>query len=261
MIDLHQQETFIKNTTDIYNIYAILAKYYEGVDQAKINLLEEVFHSEWLMKDTDNPDAMLLNIEDKATFIDRVANHGPYQDYATDRAIVNISIAYDTLAFVQVNKNPSRNATCFSLFKINNEWKIMDKIWVNPIGTAMEVVSSKSYFEEIEKLVANYYKAISNTNANTLNEILHDAWEVKYLSENSTLQIESKKDFINRILKSEQKAKFGDFKLLIHINIFHDRLAIVRVDQPDISKTTFFIIFKVAEIWKIGAERWSTAII
>ena len=128
---IYQTDLAKRNARDLEAIYSIITTYYEGVEEAKVHLLEEVFHSAWLMKDMDTPNGDLLHVEDKPTFKKRVSDHGPYPGYAQERIIVNLDLAYEKMAFVRVNKDANRSCTCFFLYKFGNDWQLMDKVWPN----------------------------------------------------------------------------------------------------------------------------------
>lgn len=68
---IFQPENHKKYAKDQSAIYQVMSKYYEAVERANIDLLKEVFHSDWFMRDTDTPKEATLNVENKATFIKR----------------------------------------------------------------------------------------------------------------------------------------------------------------------------------------------
>ncbi len=243
----------IKNTNNYTDIHAVMAKYYEGVEKANLGLLGTVFHPDWLMKDTDTPNANYLNVEDKSTFIKRVQNHGPYNSYAQSRDVVNISIAYDELALVRVNKDPSRNSTIFFLFKIVGNWIIMDKVFMNPREEYNQAPAIRNSFNEIEQLIKKYYEAAALGNKETLSELLHEKWDLKYLTKEGKLYIENKDNFLTRVSAN----KYIDYSLLLSIEIYHDGLAVARMDMASFQKTDFIILLKINGIWKIVTERRS----
>lgn len=247
--EVHQQKA-----ADIAAIYTTMAKYYEGVEKAETDLLDMVFHQEWLMKDTDNPEENVLNVEDKATFIKRVKNHGPYQGYAKERIFANVGIAYDNLAFIRVNKDLSRSSTCFFLFKIGGEWTIMDKFWRNRGKEVAPIPLVKDSYRTIEQLINDYYHALANTDEKRLRTLLHDAWDLKYVQRDGSLHVETKETFLQQ-LTARSKTDHLDYSQLLAIDLYHDGLAVVRIDQPSKSETTYLTIFKVGTNWNIVNER------
>ncbi|MDN5202458.1 nuclear transport factor 2 family protein [Fulvivirgaceae bacterium BMA10] len=254
---IFQKEIQNKYLESLTGIYDVMGNYYQGVEKAELHLLKEVFHNEWLMKDTDNPGATTLNVEGKAAFLKRVADHGPYQDYAKERVIADIGFAYDDLCFVRVNKDPSRNSTSFFLFKIGDSWKIMDKIWVNPRKQHREPSQLKSSFAEVETLINNYYEALSRNDVNLLSVLIHEDWDLKYQDASGILQVVNKHDFL-QTFRSDTHHQFMDFSQLPSIEIYHDQLAIARIDQPDKYETTYLVIFKVNGQWYVTNERRSS---
>lgn len=248
-------EILQQNQEDLSAIYNCMAKYYEGVERAKSELLDEVFFEDWLMKDTDSPHAVHLNVEDKATFIKRVKDHGPYPGYAQERVIADIRLSYEKLAFIRVNKDPSRSSTSFFLFKVNGEWKIMDKIWLNTRKENSHYIPSKNSYATVESLIDNYFKALSNGDYVKLSDLLHQNWDLKYIDESNQLVIEKKEDFINR-LSANSIEDHIDYSQLLSIDVYHDGLAVVRIDRPSQGETIYLTIFKVGgDAWKIVNER------
>ena len=249
-------EALNQNTQDMSAIYAVMAKYYEGVEKARLDLLEEVFHAQWLMRDTDTPNQAHLNLEDKPAFIKRVRDHGPYPGYAQYRAIANVGRAYDDLAFVRVNKDPSRSATSFFLFKIDGKWKITDKVWLNPRDEHLQTPTQQSAFSQVRQLVENYYKGLAKADDVLIGRLLHEDWELKHLKNDGSLVIENKDDYIDR-LSTKPAEEYIDHSQLLSIELYHDRLAIVRVDQPSKSIISYLTVFKVDGAWTIVSERKS----
>ena len=249
-------ESLTKNTEDLSAIYAAMAKYYEGVEKARPDLLDNVFHAQWLMRDTDSPNREHLNVEDKPAFIKRVSNHGPYPGYAQYRSIVNVGRAYDNLAFVRVNKDPSRSATSFFLFKVDGEWKITDKVWLNPRDEHVQAPLQQSAFTEVRKLIENYYKGLARADDVLISRLLHNDWELKYMKNDGSLTIENKEAYVEG-LKTKPAEEYIDHSQLLSIELYHDGLAIVRVDQPAASIISYLTVFKVNGVWLIVSERRS----
>lgn len=246
------KENLQRNSEDISAIYHIMGNYYEGVEKANSALLDKVFHESWFMRDTDVPEEGYLNVEDKSTFISRVRNHGPYEGYASHRVFANTGMVYKNLAFVRINKDSSRNSTCFFLFKINGDWNILDKIWVNPRALYKEAMPSQNNYALIESLVQDYYEGCAFSNRPLLNELLHEQWDLKYLDNSGKLLIKTKNDLL---LNLSSEHNYQDYSQLLSIDIYHDKLSIVRIDQPDKLMTSFLIIFKIKGKWYIVNER------
>ena len=244
----HQQEI----STDISAIHHIMGQYYKGVEKANLDLLREVFHPTWFMRDTDTPEESYLNVESKKAFIKRVRDHGPYQNYARDRAFAGIDKAYDNLAFVRINKNPSRNSTGFFLFKLQGEWTITDKIFVNPRPQLEQVSPSGKSYAIVESLVHDYFQSLASADTIKLRGLLHEKWDLKYLDEAGSLQTLSKSEFLKRLPNNKA---FYDHSQLMTIDMYHGKLALVRLDMPAQSMTSFFTLFKIAGTWKIVSER------
>ena len=250
-------ESLSKNTQDLSSIYLAMARYYEGVEKARPDLLDDVFHAQWLMRDTDTPNQSLLNVEDKPTFIKRVSDHGPYPGYAQHRSIVHVGRAYDDLAFIRVNKDPSRSATSFFLFKINGEWKITDKVWLNPRNEHLQAPTQQSAFSEVRQLVEKYYQGLAKADDVLIDRLLHADWELKHLKNDGSLTIKNKEGYVSE-LKTRPAEEYIDHSQLLSIELYHDGLAIVRVDQPSQSTISYLTVFKVNEVWMIVSERRST---
>ncbi|MGX1928799.1 nuclear transport factor 2 family protein [Flagellimonas sp. 2504JD4-2] len=234
-----------KNLSEIYNQ---MAKYYEGVEKANLDLLDEVFHKNWFMRDTDTPEEATLNIENKQKFIKRVRDHGPYPGYAKHRAFTTIGFANDNLAFVRINK---KSSTSFFLYKLNGEWMLMDKLWAT-----MEPSSSgqrgSSNFSEVDELMTNYFKAVSREDQEALDKMLHPNWDKKVITIENKIEIIRKSDFLENIGTASKNA---DHTKLLSTDLYHQKLAIVRVDFPEDFTTSFLICFKINGQWTIAGER------
>ncbi len=255
MSHFFDQDSIEKNIVNLQDIYVAMAAYYEAVEFSRTQLLDEVFHKDWLMKDTDNPGAQFLNVEDKRAFIKRVADHGPYPDYGKDRMIVNIETAYNQLAFVRVNKDSSCSSTCFFLFKTDGNWQIVDKIWVNPRSEFNNDTGSKESMQVVIQLVKDYVKAIQEWDKEVLNALLHEKWDLKYIMDGN-LNIVAKQEYLCMPDIYRQK-KCIDFSRLLSVDIYQDSMAIIRIDRPDERETIFLAFFKIDNEWRIVNERKS----
>lgn len=238
-------------TADVKAIYQVMGKYYEGVEKAKLEYLKEVFHPDWFMKDTDNKGEIKLNLEDKATFIERVRKHGPYKGYAQYRDMDNISFAHKHLALVRINKVPSQNTTSFFLIRTANGWKILDKLWVIGRKAHTKPEAQKPTNQNIEQMVKRFFEAKAGNDQKTLNDLLHKDWESKTINASQELRSMSRAEFLNGLSKSS----YEDGNRFINIEAYHDKLAIVRIDQPEKNQITFLVVFKVAQQWKIVSQR------
>ena len=216
-------------STSINEIISVMAGYYEGVEYSNAEKLNAVFHSSWRMRDNDGTDNKFINIEDKPTFVERVKNHGNYEDYASQRKIGTIEVIHDQLAFVRIDKAPSRSATLFFLAKIENAWMIIDKLWV---------------FQE-----ENYEPLPSNELLSSIQNFYKDQT--------------SDKDFDSKLLSNNSYEIAVDSKLtdhetkLVSILGVYDRLAVVRTDYPTLNTTAYIVLFRLDTGWKVVCERIS----
>lgn len=242
-----------QNTQDLSSIYTGMAKYYEAVEKANVVLLDEVFHDQWFMRDTDTPDEASLNVEGKQTFIKRVQDHGPYPGYASERAFATVSMANDDLAFVRINKAPSRSSTSFFFFKISESWKIVDKLWVNVTDESSEIRRSETYVV-VERLLHDYFAALKASDAQVLDKLLHEHWDLKHMADNGQLQSVSKQQYLKA---TESNGDHIDYSQLLSIDVYHGKMAIARIDIPSETATSFLIFFKVGDQWQIVSERRS----
>lgn len=218
-----------KYSTSIDEIISVMASYYEGVEYSDEEKLNASFHSSWQMRDNDGTDNKFIHIEDKATFIKRVKDHGNYEDYASQRKIVAIEVIHDQLAFVRIDKSPSRSSTLFFLVKIDNVWIIIDKLWVyqeenfNPLPSNELLLSIKSFYE---------------------GQTIDKGFDSKLLSDNS-YEIALKSKLVDHEIK------------LVSILGVYDRLAVVRTDYPTLDTTAYIVLFRLDTGWKVSCERIS----
>ncbi|MGW9685316.1 nuclear transport factor 2 family protein [Flagellimonas sp. 2504JD1-5] len=239
-----------QHSENLSAIYSVMSKYYKGVEYAKLNLLQEVFHSNWFMRDTDTPDEITLNVENKQKFIKRVHDHGPYPGYAKFREFASVGFANDNIAFVRINK---KSTTSFFLYKLNGEWMLMDKLWAT-----MEKSNSNqnraSDYVSVNQLVTQYFEAISNLDRDALNKLLHQNWDKKIIDNGNNMDIIQKNDLLKNLDPPLQDINHTQ---LLSTDLYHGKLAIVRVDSPDKFTTSFFICFKINGKWIIAGERTS----
>lgn len=239
-----------QNINDISSIYGILGMYYEGVERAKTSLLDKVFHPEWFMRDTDTPNEATLNVENKQEFMLRVDTHGLYPGYASDRTFSKIEMANNNLAYVKINKMPNKNSTVFFLFKEENEWIIMDKLWVNPQKPITTINHSK-ISSTIEGVLRDYYTALSIVDKKKLHGLLHENWNIKQTDSQQNIKTISKQKFINQLEANTYHSP------LFSIDFYHEKLVVARADFQNESITTFITLFKIDGKWKITSERKS----
>ena len=247
-------DNVVQNTADYAEIYSVMGKYYQGVEMAQPDLLDEVFHKTWFMRDTDTPNTATLNIENKPKFIKRVQDHGPYPGYASDRVFATVGLANGNLAFVRVNKAPSRSATSFVLFKLNGKWTLMDKVWAD-VREGSQTVHRSLAYTATESLLHSYFEALSTYNVEKVSGMLHAGWDKKYLNPKGQLKTISKTEFLKTIPGQQHQI---DFNQLFAIELYHDNLAVARVDFPSTNSTSFFTLFKINGVWKITSERSSS---
>ncbi len=218
-----------KYSTSINGIISVMANYYEGVEYSNEEKLNSAFHTSWQMRDNDETDNKFIHIEDKSTFIKRVNDHGNYKGYASQRKIEAIEVIHDQLAFVRIDKSPSRNTTLFFLAKIDKVWVIIDKLWV--------------YKEE-------------NFNPLPSNELLSS---IKSFYEGQATD----KDFDSKVLSNDSytialESKLADHEIkLVSILGVYDRLAVVRTDYPTLNTTAYIVLFRLDTGWEVSCERIS----
>ncbi len=237
-----------QNAKDLSAIYSQMGKYYEGVEKANTALLEEVFHENWFMRDTETPLEATLNVENKQKFIRRVSNHGPYPGYAKDRKFTTIGLANDNIAFVRINK---KSSTSFFLYKVDNEWIIIDKLWT-PIPSANSSESQSSAYSQVEELLHGYFKALNHSNQESLNQILHKQWDRKIIDAKNKITIINKNTFLQNLKINQNLTSYDQLRA---IDVYHGKLAIVRIDFTKNLTTSFLFLFKVDGKWKIAGER------
>ncbi|MEX0313851.1 MAG: nuclear transport factor 2 family protein [Allomuricauda sp.] len=242
----------MRNSDDLSAIYGVMAQYYEGVELGKPDLLKTVFHTEWQMRDTGTPDEATLHIADKSNFVNMVRDHGPYPGYASERVFAHVGMANDNLAFIRINKAPSRSSTCFYLYKLNQGWTIMDKLWV-PVREAADLPPTSESYRAVEMLLHTYFKALAVADTQVLSDMLHPDWDSKTIDSEGKLTTVSK-----TALLQNPKTEQIDFTQLLSIDLYHDKLAIVRIDIPSQDSTSFITIFKIDGNWKITNERRAT---
>ena len=214
-------------------IISVMANYYKGVENSDEELLNGAFHSEWHMRDNDGTNNQSIHIEDKPTFISRVKHHGDYKDYANHRKIAAIEVVHDQLAFVRIDKAPTRSATLFFLAKIDKVWGIIDKLWV--------------YQEE------NYKPLPSNELLSTIENFYANMQPIDKEFDSML--------FSNNAYQTFQKSKLADDKIkLVSTLGVYDRLAVVRTDYPILKTTAFLVLFRLDSGWKVACERISTRI-
>ncbi len=231
-------------------IYEVMAKYYQGVEEANLNLLAEVFHPNWAMRDNDVPQRDQINVEDKPTFIQRVRLHGPYQDYAADRFMADLKWFDEGWAFVQITKTTSGNSTLFFLLETESDWLICDKIWVNTSGDPKQDMDTISEYQVIENLLHTYQEAIDSSHDQYLQQLLDKRWNAKYWRGGQNLSESSRIDFFDAL--SETRT---DLSEIIAIQLFQSKLAIVQAEGQDRKFTAFFVLFYIEGSWKIACER------
>lgn len=79
----------------------------------------------------------------------------------------------------------------------------------------------------------------------------HPDWESKQWETKQTFKTSNRAQF----LQSLASGSFQDYKRLTTIDIYHDGLAIARLDLPENTQTTFLVLYKVDKQWYIVSER------
>lgn len=241
-----------RHSEDAAAIHAVMARYYQGVEEARVDLLEEVFHAAWLMKDTDTPGAVTLNVEGKAAFIERVRGHGPYPGYAAGRRVVVVSNAHDRLACVRVDKTESGSSTVFVLVKIEGVWTILDKIWVNPRPAADALRPIAPVLEAVSSCLDGYFRALAAEDRGATEALLHELWEVK--SVGGGIICQDRKQILEGRLAPAAPA---DPSQLVSIDVFQETMAVIRIDVPAREETRFMVLLRVGDRWQFVLERRS----
>lgn len=239
-----------KNLATKAAIYEVMAKYYQGVEEAKLNLLADVFHPSWAMRDNDVSQRDQINVEDKPTFIQRVRLHGPYKDYAADRFMADLNWFGEGWAFVQITKTTSGNSTLFFLLETEGGWLIIDKIWINTAGDPEVDMDSISEYRVIENLLHTYQDAIDSAHDQYLQQILDKEWDAKYLGEGKSLSEYTRTHFFKELALTK-----SDLSEITAIKLFQSKLAIAQASGQDGTFTSFFVLFYIEESWKMACER------
>lgn len=211
------------------DIISVMADYYQGVEYGDGMKLNKSFHSSWQMRDNDGTENTFIHIEDKASFIKRVTERGNHEGYASHRKIGAIEVIHDQLAFVRIDKAPSRSATLFFLSNINGEWKIMDKLWVYQEENYEPYPST-----DLLSSIRNFNDGLG----------LAEEFESKLFSDK-----EYKIALESQLIDHEIK--------LVSILGVYARLAIVRTDYPALNTTGYIVLFRLEEGWKVACERVS----
>ncbi len=241
------------HSEDAAAIHSVMARYYQGVEEARVDLLAEVFHPDWLMKDTDTPGAATLNVEDKAAFIERVRGHGPYPGYAAGRRVVTVSAAHDRLASVRVDKNESCSSTVFMFCKVGSTWSIMDKVWVNPRLPGVVPRPMAPVLEAVSTRFDDYFRALASVDRSSLETLLHERWEMKSIGRDGIIVHDIEEVLDGRIEPSGST----DHSQLVSIEIFQEKMAVIRVDLPAREETRFMVMLRVGDPWQFVLERRS----
>lgn len=246
----YHEENKRKNLATQAAIYEVMAKYYQAVEEARIELLEEVFHSTWAMRDNDVPSRDQINVEDKPTFIKRVRQHGPYLNYGADRVLADLKLLGEGWAFVQITKTTSGNSTLFFLAEMAGTWMILDKIWVNTAGDARAEMDKVAEYKVLENLLHTYQDAINSSHDQYLEQLLDQRWNVKYWVAPSTLADKSRPAFFNELLEAKL-----ELSAIISISLFQTKLAMVQAESQQDNFTSFFVLFYIEGSWKMACER------
>ena len=241
------------HSEDAAAIHAVMARYYQGVEEARADLLDEVFHPDWLMKDTDTPGAAALNVEGKAAFIDRVRGHGPYPGYAAGRRVVTVSGAHDRLACVRVDKTESRSSTVFIFFKVGGVWAIMDKIWVHPRPTGDNPTPIAPALTAVATRIDDCFRALASADGGALEALFHERWEMKSLGGGGITEYGRAHLLDERF----ELAGHADHSQLASIDVFQGNMAVIRIDLPAREETRFMIMLRVGDLWQFVLERRS----
>lgn len=211
------------------DIISVMADYYQGVEYGDAEKLDKSFHDSWKMRDNDGTENKFVHEEDKATFIKRVTDRGNHEGYASHRKIGAIEVIHDQLAFVRIDKAPSRSATLFFLANMEGEWKIIDKLWV--------------YQEED-------YNPFPSTDLLSSIQSYHNK---KSQNEGFDSKLFSGKEY-----QTTLESQLSDHKIkLISILGVYDRLAIVRTDYPALNTTGYIVLFRLIDGWAVACERVS----
>ena len=211
------------------DIISVMADYYYGVEYADGDKLDKAFHDSWQMRDNDGTENKFIHKEDKAAFIKRVTDHGNYEGYASQRKIGTIEVIHNQLAFVRIDKAPTRSATLFFLANIESKWRIIDKLWV--------------YQEES-------YQSLPSV------DLLASIQKV-YKGQMETEDFESK-IFSDNVYQLALESQLTDHEIkLVSILGIYDRLAVVRTDYPAMNTTGYTVLFRLEDGWKLACERVS----
>jgi hypothetical protein len=241
------------HSEDATAIHAVMARYYQGVEEARVDVLDEVFHPDWLMKDTDTPGALTLNVEGKAEFIKRVSDHGPYPGYAAGRRVVAVSTAHDRLACVRVDKTESRSSTVFVFFKLGGAWVIMDKVWVNPQPAADVPRPIAPVLEAVSSRLDGYFRALADDDRVAIGALLHERFELKSIGSGGFVGQNRVEALDGRLAPSTP----ADSSQLVSIDVFQESMAVIRIDLPADEETRFMVMLRVGGVWQIVLERRS----
>ncbi|RKR04565.1 putative lumazine-binding protein [Flavobacterium sp. 90] len=235
---------------EVENLSEIFQKinlYYQGVENSDLELLEKVFHEEWKMLDNNVLNESNIRVESKIDFLNRLKNIGSIKDYSADREIITVDILKDKLSVVRVDKMPNMHVSIFFMIKFGEEWLILDKVWVKEI---VPNFNNCNDYNLVEQVIASYFKQIQHNDKEGLKSILDENWELKSIFLTDRVELKKKFEFLQNI-----DTKAGYNNRLVSIDVFHDSLSIVKLDNNTDGFVSYLTLFKVSGEWKIANER------
>ena len=173
---------------------------------------------------------------------------------AADPLVSSIDFSHGRMAIARVDDWSARMTSVQLLLRDRASWVHVGELTNEAYDAADARFSSRRTESAILDVLQRYYRAVTNGDPATIDEIFHPLWQMKN-HEGDMIVSEVKSAFIARIEAGAVEGYDAD-RQVSGVKIIAHRLAYVRVDRPSTPSTTSFFLAKCGDEWRITDKIW-----
>lgn len=202
--------------------------------------------------------AKIIGEDDDVQMISRerfAERAGRNEAIAPDYQISAVDFSHDRMAITRVDDWHARATSMHLLLKDRVDWVHVGMLTAKEsIQGADARFSSRTTESAVLDVLQKYYRAVTEGDPLTIDEIFHSCWQMKN-HEGDKIVSEDKSAFIGRIEAGAVEGYDADRRISC-VKVIADRLAFVRIDRPSTPSTTSFFFVRCGGEWRITDKIW-----
>ena len=242
-----------ENSVSEYSaVNSVLQDYLNALDSANAEPILRLTHNAWHHKLVGEE----MTTIDKSQLAGCIGSNACALTSGSDYQLTTLQIFYNNFAIARLDNRAAYSASLVTLFKNNGGWKVANQITLDGSHAKREphfTVSDET--EATLTAMHDYYTAVEFGRVEPLQALFHPDWHMKN-PEGGAIVAEDKPTFLRRIDKRPSNGYY-DNRYTTDITIIFDRLAMLRVDNPETRSSTIFTFIRINKAWQMVDKAWS----